>query len=266
MADHWQYRIEAYRRIPGESGLTRVEDDKAELWFGFRDKGDDHRCFGAFPSRADAEKAMAILKEQERQPQPAKDDQRGQGYYTSQRRNGTEDEIVIHAPDGREMAYIWFWDKGWDGPGAGDKTAKTDARRIINALNAYQPARPAPEAAADTPARPAKAYHASQDKDSGPFGYGDSIDIRAPSGRTMAFGWLDPDASREDRAQANADAQLIVGALNAYQPPPPPRSRKTAITGTLPTHPDLDSQLSALRQELDGRDSSGHDHDKSRGR
>jgi hypothetical protein len=234
MTDHWQYRIESYRRVPGDSDrLTPVKDDLAQVWLGFREKGDDHRCFGAFPSRADAEKAIAILKQQEQQPQPAKDDQPRQGYHTSQRRNGTEDEIIIHAPDGRHMAYIWFWDEGWDGPGAGDKTAKADARRIINALNAYQPANPAPNQAAAVQDRTAKAYHAREDKDSGPFGDGNAIDIRAPSGRTMAFAWLDPDFSREDRAQAKADAQRIVDALNAYQPPPPQHSRQEGIRGTL---------------------------------
>ena len=220
--DGWHYRIEPYRRIPGEEGWSPAPENQAQVWFGFRDKGDDHRCFGVFPSRADAEKAVAILKKQERQPQAAKGDPRGQGYHTSQRRNGTEDEIIIHGPDGRHMAYIWFWEKGWDGPGVGDKTAKADARRIINALNAYQ-TRPTPDVAADASGRPAKAYHATIGP--GPFGEGEAIDIRAPSGRNMAFIGLDPDCPRESRAQAKADAQLIADALNAYQPQ---RSRQEA--------------------------------------
>ena len=263
MADHWQYRIESYRRIPGEAGLTPVEDDRAEVWLGFREKGDDHRCFGAFPSRADAEKAMGIMKEHEKQTEPAKDDQGGQGYHASQRRNGTEDEIIICAPGGRHMAYIQFWDEGWDGPGVGHKEAKADAKLILAALNAYEPARLAPSAAGQTPTPTAKAYHARPD--SGPFGYGDAIDIRAPGGRSMAFVLLDPDDSPENRAHAKADARLIVDALNAYQPSPPQRSPKAAITGTRPTPPDLDSSLNGLRHELDGRDSTGRDDaDKSR--
>ena len=212
--DQWQYRIEPYRRIPGEAGWSPAPGSQAEVWFGFRDKGDDHRCFGVFPSRADAEKAVAVLQKRERQPRPAKEDQRGRGYHTSQRRNGTEDEIVIHAPDGREMAYIWFWEKGWDGPGAGDRTAKADARRIVNALNAYQPDRDPAAAPADAPARPAKAYHARPAP--GPVGDGNAIDIRAPSGRTIAFiGLPDGPAGREAQV-AEADARLIADALNAY--------------------------------------------------
>jgi hypothetical protein len=220
MADHWHYRIEPYRRIPGDSGLTPVKEEQAELWLGFRDKGDDHRCFGAFPSRADAEKAVAILKEEERQPQPAREDQRGQGYHLDHRRNGTEDEIIICAPDGRHMAYLQFWDEGWDGPGVGHKEAKADAELIIAALNAT---RPAPSQS--IPAHPdtRKAYHARAGHDA--FGQ-DAIDIRAPGGRSMVFVLLEPDDSREDRAQAKADARLIVNAMNAYQPPPPERSRK----------------------------------------
>jgi hypothetical protein len=244
MADHWKYRIEPYRRIPGEFGFTPVTEDRAEVWFGFRQKGDDHRCFGVFPSRADAEKAMAILKERDQQPQPAKDDQPGQGYHTSQRRNGTEDEIIICAPGGRHMAYIQFWDEGWDGPGAGHKEAKADARRIVDALNAYQPARPTAGAPAQATAQ-TKAFHAQPAR--GPFGDGDAIDIRAPGGRTMAFLWLDPDDSRKDRAQAKADAQRIVDALNAYQPPPPQRSRQEGIRGT------LRAQLEAKPRQSSGK-------------
>jgi len=66
--DNWQYRIESYHQNPGEASWSRVPEDQAEIWFGFRAKGEDHRCFGVFPSRADAEKAMAILKERDKQP------------------------------------------------------------------------------------------------------------------------------------------------------------------------------------------------------
>src|SRR5262249_21345003 len=76
-----------------------------------------------------------------------------------------------------------------------------------------------------------KAYHARPG--SGPFGQGEAIDIRAPSGRTMAFIELpDSPAGREAQA-AKADARLIVDALNAYQPPPPQRSPQEGIPGTL---------------------------------
>ena len=66
MAEKWQYRIEPYRRIPGEAGFSPAPESQAEMWFGFRERGDDHRCFGVFPTRGDAERAMGMLKEQER--------------------------------------------------------------------------------------------------------------------------------------------------------------------------------------------------------
>ena len=65
LRDEWQYRIEGYQRIPGEDGLTRADDRLAQLWLGFRDKGDDHRCFGSFLTRAAAENAMEIIKKHE---------------------------------------------------------------------------------------------------------------------------------------------------------------------------------------------------------
>src|SRR5262249_5370497 len=135
------------------------------------DAADFWRCQGLTPPW------QAEDKEGRQNTEP-QDQRRGQGYYTSQRRNGTEDEIIIHAPDGRHRAYIRSWEKGWEGPGAGDKPAKADARRILGALNAYQPARPAPDAAAAQPSRPGKAYHAHQGKDSTPFGDCEAIDIR----------------------------------------------------------------------------------------
>ena len=66
MAKKWEYRIEPYRRIPGESGWSPAKEGEAQVWFGFRERGDDHRCFGVFPTRNDAERAMGMLKEQER--------------------------------------------------------------------------------------------------------------------------------------------------------------------------------------------------------
>jgi hypothetical protein len=66
-AEEWQYRIEPYRRIPGEAGWAAAKETEADVWFGFRDCGDDHRCFGVFPTRGDAERAMELLKGQGRQ-------------------------------------------------------------------------------------------------------------------------------------------------------------------------------------------------------
>ena len=54
-------------------------------------------------------------------------------YHATIDRNGTEDEITIHAPDGRAMAAIQFWDKGEEGA----TEAKADAELIVDALNAY---------------------------------------------------------------------------------------------------------------------------------
>ena len=54
-------------------------------------------------------------------------------YYHTQDRNGTEDEILIHAPDGTEMACIWFWDQGDERSAA----IKADAQLIVDAINAY---------------------------------------------------------------------------------------------------------------------------------
>lgn len=56
-------------------------------------------------------------------------------YYATVDRNGTEDEITIHAPDGNCMAFIWLWDEP-DCPEA--KRKKADATLIVNALNAYR--------------------------------------------------------------------------------------------------------------------------------
>ena len=65
-ADKWQYDIKPYRRIPGEFGWIPAKEAEATVWFGFRERGDDHRCFGVFPTRGDAERAMGMLKEQEK--------------------------------------------------------------------------------------------------------------------------------------------------------------------------------------------------------
>jgi hypothetical protein len=67
MAKHWEYSIEAYRRSLDGCGWMPAKEAEASAWFGFRVKGEDHRCFGVFPSRRDAERAMEILKNQERE-------------------------------------------------------------------------------------------------------------------------------------------------------------------------------------------------------
>jgi hypothetical protein len=56
-------------------------------------------------------------------------------YYATLDRNGTEDEISIRTPEGRELAFIWFWDDA-DCPHAAAK--KVDAEFIVAALNAYR--------------------------------------------------------------------------------------------------------------------------------
>jgi hypothetical protein len=57
-------------------------------------------------------------------------------YYATLDRNGTEDEITIHAPDGRRMLCVAFWDED-DIPDADQ--LKADAMLIVKALNAYKP-------------------------------------------------------------------------------------------------------------------------------
>jgi hypothetical protein len=59
-------------------------------------------------------------------------------YYATRGRKGTEDEITIVSPSGESLAYIWFWDE-LDTRDA-DK-AKSAARLILKALNAYRPKR-----------------------------------------------------------------------------------------------------------------------------
>ena len=66
MESKWKYRIEPHRQIPGERAWTRANEAEATAWFGFRECGDDHRCFGVFPTRRDAERAMEMLKGVER--------------------------------------------------------------------------------------------------------------------------------------------------------------------------------------------------------
>lgn len=57
-------------------------------------------------------------------------------YYATLDRNGIEDELTIHGPDGRPMLSVGFWDDE-DSPTA--SRLKADAELIVNALNAYQP-------------------------------------------------------------------------------------------------------------------------------
>jgi hypothetical protein len=64
----------------------------------------------------------------------------------------------------------------------------------------------------------ANAYHACPGID--PFGTEDAIDIRVPDGRSMAFLRLSD--------QAQADARLIVAALNTYQPQQAPGKEAAA--------------------------------------
>jgi hypothetical protein len=209
----WEYTIKPYRPAAEPGTWQPSAEHEATLWFGFREWGDDRRCFGAFPSRQDAEKAQQILQQQERDPSPL---QVPDGYHTSLGRNGTEDEITIHAPDGRGLAHIWFWDEEPDQPGVGDKRAKADAQLIVEALNAYR-VRSGPGEAPAAGADLTNAYHyqVSPGSNSSPFDF-DAIDIHAPDGHTMAFIVLSPDGHEAQRQKA--DAQLLVAALNAYQP------------------------------------------------
>lgn len=60
-------------------------------------------------------------------------------YYYRIDRNGTEDEITIHNPEGRLMLSVAFWDQ----PDIADaQQRKADAELIVAALNAYRPRKP----------------------------------------------------------------------------------------------------------------------------
>jgi hypothetical protein len=93
--------------------------------------------------------------------------------YATLDRNGTEDEIAFHAPDGRKLAFIWFWDEEYDQPGVGDKEAKMDAQLILNALNVYRPG---------AAVKLCPGYQASPGRD--PFDCEDAIDINDLTGGT----------------------------------------------------------------------------------
>ena len=67
---------------------------------------------------------------QKEEQQQAAEKPRDERYHLDYRRNGTEDEIIISAPDGRHMAYIQFWDEGWM-----DLAAATQKRRPIPGLS-----------------------------------------------------------------------------------------------------------------------------------
>ena len=59
-------------------------------------------------------------------------------YYATLDRNGTEDEITIRTPDGREMAFMQFWEYFNGERTEGAKQAEADAELIVKALNAYK--------------------------------------------------------------------------------------------------------------------------------
>lgn len=59
---NWKYSIEPYKRAQDGFGFSPASEAEATMWFGFREKGDDRRCFGVFPSRKDAERGMEIMK------------------------------------------------------------------------------------------------------------------------------------------------------------------------------------------------------------
>jgi hypothetical protein len=48
---------------------------------------------------------LDYVKNWHSQPKPEMELQRPEGYHLDYRRNGTEDEFIICAPDGRHMAY-----------------------------------------------------------------------------------------------------------------------------------------------------------------
>lgn len=63
--EDWRYAIKPYKRAANDFGWTPASEAEATVWFGFRERGEDRRCFGVFESRADAEGAVEKLKGQE---------------------------------------------------------------------------------------------------------------------------------------------------------------------------------------------------------
>jgi hypothetical protein len=63
-------------------------------------------------------------------------------YYLMLAREAAMDEITIHAPNGRPMASIAFWDEDDEFATPAADRAKADAELIIKALNAYRPRKP----------------------------------------------------------------------------------------------------------------------------
>jgi hypothetical protein len=59
-------------------------------------------------------------------------------YYATLAREAAMDELTIHAPDGRPMASILFWDEDDEVAKPAADRAKADTDLIVKALNAYE--------------------------------------------------------------------------------------------------------------------------------
>ena len=67
---HLLWPERAYRRdldilVAGCGTWQAAKEGEADCWFGFREKGEDRRCFGVFPSRADGERAVELMRQHE---------------------------------------------------------------------------------------------------------------------------------------------------------------------------------------------------------
>ncbi len=63
----YHYSIQPYRWSVESEAWTQASEAEATVWFAFRRRGEDHHCFGVFPRRKDAERAMQKMKARERE-------------------------------------------------------------------------------------------------------------------------------------------------------------------------------------------------------
>jgi hypothetical protein len=119
---------------------------------------------------------------------------------------GMDDAVSIRSPRGKELAFIWFSHEPDAEEAAG---AMANATLIADALNAYKSKRGRKPAASR-----ARTYYATLDRN----GTEDEITIISPSGESLAYIWFWDEPDTRDARKAEADARLIMDALNAYRP------------------------------------------------
>src|SRR5262249_40368908 len=61
----WKYSIEPHKPGKEDFSWTPAAEAEATMWVGFRERGDDKRVFGVFPSRKEAEQTAKRIKARE---------------------------------------------------------------------------------------------------------------------------------------------------------------------------------------------------------